>query len=441
MSKGISAVIIAVIVIAVVGIGFYVLQDNPTTDPFYRENTINDIPTPSPSQSPSPSPSPSHTPSNQPQQSPIFTDSRNCESRTVTFISSPIDTSLISVIEPLGELTSSGHIIPGDHGGIQYNPNSSAIDLKAMADGFIVRVERQPASTGFGASSNIENFHVYFEYSCTLFGGYIHVTEFSQEILDADASFKQFVTGPRPSDTKSIYPRIPVNAGQIIGKVQAYGLLGMLTADTNVNLAGFVTPSFYSGEPWKIHAVAPFDYFTEPLKSQLLQKNPRVVEPRGGKIDFDINGKLSGNWFLEGTDYDGDQTKGYCGDYLCPYWNGHLAIVYDYVDPAQIRISIGSDPALAEKTPYGVKGNSPDPATIGVGQTVEYELVPLKDMTSQSGFITYGKPLKTVNDDTRVLGVFLVQMVDDRKIKVEIFSGKTAAEVSGFTSNATIYER
>jgi len=33
----------------------------------------------------------------------------------------------------------------------------------------------------------------------------------------------------------------------------------------------------------------------------LYGKNPRTVEPRGGKIDFDIDGVLSGNWFLEGT--------------------------------------------------------------------------------------------------------------------------------------------
>ena len=38
-------------------------------------------------------------------------------------------------------------------------------------------------------------------------------------------------------------------------------------------------------------------------------------------------------------------------------------------------------------------------------------------------------------------GVALFQLVEDRKLKVETFAGKTAAEVSGFTANARIYER
>jgi hypothetical protein len=38
-------------------------------------------------------------------------------------------------------------------------------------------------------------------------------------------------------------------------------------------------------------------------------------------------------------------------------------------------------------------------------------------------------------------GVVLVQMVDERKMKMEAFVGKTAAQVKGFSENAKIYVR
>ncbi|MCH8908147.1 MAG: hypothetical protein IH840_13745 [Candidatus Heimdallarchaeota archaeon] len=35
----------------------------------------------------------------------------------------------------------------------------------------------------------------------------------------------------------------------------------------------------------------------------MLEKNPRTVEPFGGKIDYDIDGRLIGNWYLQGFDF------------------------------------------------------------------------------------------------------------------------------------------
>ena len=40
-----------------------------------------------------------------------------------------------------------------------------------------------------------------------------------------------------------------------------------------------------------------------------------------------------------------------------------------------------------------------------------------------------------------MLGVVLVQVLEDQKIKFETFPGKIASEVTGFTNAAKIYER
>ena len=144
---------------------------------------------------------------------------------------------------------------------------------------------------------------------------------------------------------------------------------------------------------------------------------------------------------MEGTVYRGDVETGYCGDYLCPYWNGHLAFVYDFVDPDQIRVSIGYDSGLYPQGPYGVKGNAPDPKTVSVDSgVVAYQLVDLENRDADFGITTRGKPLVTQSTDN-VVGVILVEMLDERSVRIEIIPGVTTAQGSDFSDAAKVYER
>ena len=376
-------------------------------------------------------------------QSPIFTSLQGCEEKEkVVFTSLPLPLEKITFLEPQGELTGyvSGHITPGDHIGFQYDSETPAIPVYALADGYLVRVERNPGYFGIG----VKNYHLYFEYSCSMFGSYVHITEITPELLNADQRFKEldsFTEDKIPNDKRHLYPRIPVKAGQLIGKVEKWGLLGMLTVDSTVTLTGFTTPKIYEGEPWKAHAVPVFSYFTEALQKQLAMKNLRTKEPLWGKIDFDVPGKLVGNWFSEGTDYAGNRTQPFCGDYLCPYWNGHLAFVYDFIDPKQVRVSIGFDTKLNDAGPYGIVGNAPDPKTIGPERNaVKYELVKLNDITTQRGYKSQGKALITENSN-EILGTVLVHMTDKQHLKIEVFPQKKASEVSGFSGKERKYYR
>ena len=45
------------------------------------------------------------------------------------------------------------------------------------------------------------------------------------------------------------------------------------------------------------------------------------------------------------------------------------------------------------------------------------------------------------NVDSSYEGVVLLQMLENRLLKVEVFPGNTSSEIEKFTSNATIYER
>ena len=59
-------------------------------------------------------------------------------------------------------------------------------------------------------------------------------------------------------------------------------------------------PEHYAGEIWKIHTADPLNYYTTELKGKRFQ-NTFEQQPISGKIDYDIDGKLVGNWFQEGT--------------------------------------------------------------------------------------------------------------------------------------------
>lgn len=372
-------------------------------------------------------------------------DNRNiCQNNKVSkYTALPMGLEDIKFVQPIGELRES-HIVPGDHAGIDYktSPNSTPVRVFAPADGFLVRVEKHPYDPPQGYPK-MNHYHVYLEHSCTFFTGFVHITEFARDILQKSSELKS-LDEKRASEFENILLRIPVKAGQKIGKAWSFGLLGIVTVDLSHTNKGYLKPESYrKGENWRVHSVSPFDYFEEPLKGQIMTKNPRTAEPRGGKIDFDIEGRLIGNWFLEGTPglkgIEGPPRQ--CGNWPCPYWEGHLALVYDYIDPTQLRVSVGYSAGLSGRTPFGVKGNSPDFKDIGVENgLVKYELVSLRDLSKEKGYDTE-TPLITVNDDSQILGTMLVQVVDKDSIKVEIFPGKSKDQVSAFTSNARVYRR
>ena len=47
----------------------------------------------------------------------------------------------------------------------------------------------------------------------------------------------------------------------------------------------------------------------------------------------------------------------------------------------------------------------------------------------------------TKNLEDPVLGVFLAQVMDDSTIKMEVFPGRAAADIQGFSTGAKIYHR
>ena len=345
---------------------------------------------------------------------------------TVEFSSPPMQIENIELIEPIG-LMIGGHVTPIDHGyyyAKMWNPQdgrkdaSKFVDVLAPAAGVVTSVQSMPQEY---ASSIIGDYRIVIHYTCSFYTIYIHVNQLSpklQEIVDTGKT-------------------VSIEAGEVIGRAPGFDFS---VHNDDITLKGFIVPESYTAEPWKLHNVDMFNYFEEPIRTQLLDRNIRQKEPRGGKIDYDVDGKLVGNWFEENT-------NGYFGraEYQrgSGYWSTHLAFAYNGLDPALIIVSLGDYNGEAKQ--FAVKDNVPDPAkvTIETGM-VKYELVSFGYKTESGedwdGW-NFAKIQNAYGHDDQVVGVVLVQILEDRKIKFEIFAGKKVVEVNGFTEKAKVYER
>ncbi len=357
----------------------------------------------------------------------------NCEGEGVANLTfPPRRLEDIGFIQPMG-LMIGGHVTPTDHG-YYYPPNwkrdpqlSDLRDVLSPADGFISSIQRMPWTSH--NISGVGDYRIVIHHTCTFYTVFIHVLTLSPKIMEA--------LGNSPESEKTAKPvKIPVKSGEILGAGNA---VDFSVHNQDITLKGFIVLEHYTNmEPWKIHTVDPYDYYIEPLRGQLLDKMIRAAEPRGGRIDYDIDGRLIGNWFKENT-------NGYRGDWNNPrgYSVTHFALAYDALDPKHIIISFGN--YNGEFKQFGINGNSPDPADVSTETgLVKYELVDFEHFIGDTGQawnrMSYAKDLKAKNSEI-VKGTVLLQLIANRKLKLEAFPGKTASEIAGFSDAARIYER
>ena len=351
-------------------------------------------------------------------------DDTSDESGFITFDYPPFDLEKVAFICPMGAL-SGGHVTPVDHQYyISYDFNmgdqaSVDIDIYSPGDGRVISIEHMGVAAG-DPPVEIDDFRLVIRHTSTISSYYIHVDELSEKLA---------AVAPPLGNYASV--DVAVEAGEVIGRYG--GSVDYNIADEDVILS-FVNLESYENEVWKIHCADPFNYFNEPIKSQMIEKCLRTEEPFGGKIDYDIDGRLVGTWFEENTNKYGGLNQD-------RYWAGHLTIAYDSIDPDHIIVSIGTFIDSSEQ--FGVKGNTPDPTDVSVETgIVKYELVGYDHYDGDDLWdgVTLVKGLKVKNNDD-VGGVVLFQLIEDQKLKVEIFPNETAETVSGFTENVMIYER
>ncbi|HEV7453980.1 MAG TPA: hypothetical protein VGO07_01850 [Candidatus Saccharimonadales bacterium] len=340
-------------------------------------------------------------------------------SGTVQLTHEPMDMRDVSTILPAGTLAGA-HVTPIDH--LYFYPNDmtnrDAAPVYAMADGYIVSYSVRTQKVDNGAAQKAE-YQLYFQHSCSFYTYFDLLTSLEPGLAkQIDAS-----------GGKDLH--IPVKSGQQIGRVGAQSL-DTAVYNFDLTLKGFVNPDSYKTELYKLHTDDFFKYFKNPALDEMLAKDQRKFTPYGGKIDYDIDGKLVGNWFQTGTNGYAGAGQRVADSNGQGYWNSHLAVVPDAVTRNQIDISIGDYQGKA--TQFTAKAGSPDPATIGKSSGLtKYEFTQYVLPSSPTGGVSA--------QNTQVVGTVLFQLTDTRKLKMEAFPGQTATQVNGFTGNAKTYER
>ena len=80
--------------------------------------------------------------------------------------------------------------------------------------------------------------------------------------------------------------------------------------------------------------------------------------------------------------------------------------------------------------------------SVGTGLVV-YELIQVNWVDGNGQFwdrLHYAAGLHR-SDNSRVMGTVLMQLIDDRRLQVEVFMGKRASQVTSFTNAAVVYQR
>ncbi len=337
-----------------------------------------------------------------------------------TFTHLPMNADDFSILIPYG-LTVGGHVTPIDHQYFSptiFNSPKDKYPVYAMADAKIVNIEVHPPQNGSNG-----RIRLVFSVSCTFFYYY------------------DLVTSVEPGIDSNHLP-ISVKAGQLIGHIGGQ-TLDFAVWNTQKPLTGFINPASYDGEAWKIYTADPFPYYAPALRRIVESKDPRVAQPIAGKIDYDIDGRLIGNWFQKGTGgYGGNSTN-----HDPNYFKTHLSFAPDVYDPSYFRVSIGSLYYLQNQNQMQevTLTNSPKPQDVSVKTgLVKYDLVSwdyFKSDGSRWDQMLSAKNVKLKPQANSIFGCAIVQMTAIRELKFEVFVGKPCSAVSNFDSGAKTYTR
>jgi hypothetical protein len=304
---------------------------------------------------------------------------------------SPIDAEFIVATSPLGKLGPPAHTLPTDHvyitfadafGGNQQGNDCSRRPIYAAGSGVVsfVLITEAAGDTKVDVQMT-PTFHYYYDHVLLLPG---------------------IATGTR------------VTAGQQIATTIGCPSFDIGAYDLDVTLRGLVNPARYG--PSTRHAVSPYRYFTEPLRSLYVSRS-RVLEgvPRDpdGRIDHGVAGRLVGDWFHSSLPVDANSAGSPNG------WSKSIAFAYDWFNGTP-RISVGG--TIASPFVGSIGASDPDPA----------------DVSPSSGLVTYEVRREGAAE---VHGWLLVQMTAADRIRVQFSSALSGVRPTAFTDAAQDYLR
>lgn len=307
---------------------------------------------------------------------------------TIEFTDSILNLEHFERIIPLGQINPPGHSFPTDH--IYFVLSGSARPVYAPTGGKVLYIE-ESGMYGDGA------IRIGVTSTMAYYLGHVFVSE-----------------GLQVGDTVVAGTQIATSGNTVCVD---FGVL-----NKNIN-NGFLSQKHPAST---IYGDKPLSYYTEPLRTELyaLVKPPQPSEDPSyvyneevtdGEFALDETGTLCGNWFIEGCFNEGGWYE----------WEDTLAFGYDVYYPDQIRIGSGKC-----SNAFAIKN--------------EDNLIRPENVSMASGVVAYY--LYNANNTSKGLptvariGLMMVQMLSDSRIKLEIFDDTTSISRE-FTSASLYYVR
>lgn len=352
-------------------------------------------------------------------------------SGTVVFTVAPLTAGDYKAVSPMGNLNPRmGHAFPTDHGGFVFTQNTAGLyyNVYAPSGGTITEITYTENAwpSGSGQTGTYTDWTVKIEHTKDFFSTFGHMSSLEASILSQAGTLQPGVANK---------VSIAVSTGQVIGlcggRPGVVNGVDWFVTDYTAAAKSFINTNRYGRALYSNHFLNYCSSALQSLYTPLLY-NPdaspivtRETAPLGGKIDFDISGKLCGNWFHNGiTTVEAANSE----------YNKQLSFVYDQYEPTKLRVTFGgpegvvgsstvSTPLGLWVTTYQVVNNGPDPAAVNLS----------------SGEVTYWLKGLAINNEETIEATLLVKITDDQTSSVEGFSGLISNPV--FTANVQTYIR
>ena len=375
-----------------------------------------------------------------------------CSPSTIKFTSPVLPLDQLAPSIPYGYMIG-GHVTPIDHAYLGLKSLSKSASQLTAADYVAVTAPADGVITEVSNLGSPNSHRVVIDHGCNVYTVYMVMNKVTG-VLASLAS--------QASNNGFLKANVKVKAGEEFGR-QAANMLDFNVFDGTIWLPGFQNPQAYlTQDAWKPYTADFLPFFTSEIRSAMEAQLQKTSSPRVGKIDHDIAGTASGNWFLAGTNgYGGRLNSDYenatamLGSGSVPGKNdyswSHLAIAPHQVDTKAWVFSSGwwSDPkGDADQAVLVVASGqvAPDKLTASGGMVV-YTLAQLS-YAPPAGVATNPPgsmapwPVGYTIVTSRDRGVVALQINADGSLSLELNTSITSISgLTAFTSAKRTYKR
>ena len=375
-----------------------------------------------------------------------------CPNSDITFTHSFLPVDQLDASIPNGSMIYD-HVTPIDHAYIGIKTLRKAADTRTEADYLPIVAPADGVIMNAGSLGSPTSHRVVISHGCGVYTVYMVVNRLSG-VLAAVADQVQ--------SQGNLQLDIPIKAGEEFGQQRDNPLDFNVWASESW-LRGFANPlSYLYAENWKPYTADPSPFFTPDLAAQYANIMQRTSEPRWGKIDHDVAGSASGNWFLQGTlGYSGRTIAEYAtatapipGGQIAgknTYAYGHLSIAPHEVDTSKWVFSTGwwQDPAGDPRQVMLVIDDgqkTPDQITSADGVVV-YGLADGGRVDAngqpivQDAGSTAPMPVGYMLELGQPRGSVALQINADGSLSVELFPTEPGKKVSQLSNQKRTYQR